>query len=134
MKKILTITLVLFCFLSVTGCDLFKKEETKEVEINTKEMQELPKKAFKELKKYIDDNDIKNIAKNSGKFDIRQVNIGKDKELYLNENSYYYVTNGDIYMYVEYIYDEKYLCKMTINDDEDSIAGFSYHIIDKEDE
>ena len=50
---------------------------------------------------------------------------------YLEDNSYYYVTNGDIYMYVEYIYDSKYLCKMTISNNKENIASFTYDIIDK---
>ena len=133
MKKVIIVLLVMTSIFMFTGCDLFNKNtEEKEVIVDTKEMKELPKIAFRELEKYINSNEIKNVAKNAGEFDIRKVNIGKNKELYLSDKSYYYVTNGNIFMYVEYIYNDEYLCKMTISDDEDNIAGFSYHLLDKE--
>ena len=133
MKKI--IILLIVCTLGVGGYlyyDRNIKKKPIEENVNVEEMKELPKLAFRELRNYIVTNDLKTIGKNSGEFDIRKVNIGKDSELYLDSNSYYYVTDGNIYMYVEYIYDNKYKCKMTISDDEDNIAGFSYHLIDKE--
>ena len=133
MKKLIIVLIV--CILGVGGYlyyDKNIKNKPMEEEVNIDEMKELPKKAFSELREYIYTNNLKNVGKNSGEFDIRKVNIGKDKELYLNSNSYYYVTGGNIYMYVEYIYNDKYLCKMTISDDQDNIASFSYHRIDKE--
>ena len=133
MKKIFIVLLLMVSLFTFTGCDLFNKNtEEKEEIVDTKEMKELPKKAFRELEDYVISHDIKNLAKNAGEFDIKKINIGKSKELYLNDNSYYYVTNGNISMYVEYIYDDKYLCKMTISEDDDNIAGFSYHLLDKE--
>lgn len=133
MKKLLIVLFVSIGLFTFTGCDLFNKNvEEKEEVVNTEEMKELPKKVFRELEEYKLRNNIKEVAKNAGDFDIRKVNIGKDKELYLNNKSYYYITNGNIFMYVEYVYDDKYLCKMTISDDEDNIGGFSYHLLDKE--
>ena len=133
MKKVLVVLFLTMSLFTFTGCDLFNKNtEEKEEVVDTKVMKDLLKVAFRVSEKHVRNNNIKNLAKNSGDFDIRTVNIGKDKELYLSDKSYYYVTNGNIFMYVEYIYNDKYLCKMTISDDEDSIGSFSYHLLDKE--
>lgn len=131
MKKLLIVLSVSIILL--TGCSLFnKKSEEMEEIVDTKAMQDLPKIAFRELEIYKNSNDIKDVAKNLGEFDIKKVNIGNKNELYLNDNSYYYITDGNIFMYVEYVYDNKYIVKMTISDDIDNIGGFSYHLLDKE--
>jgi len=127
LTKILLITLILF---SVTGCFFDKKVEEVEENVNTKEMKELPKVVFEKLEKYIKDNDIETVAKNMGEFDIRSIDMGNG--LYLNNNSYYYVSGGEVFLYVEYTYNKKYLVKMTISDTKDNIASFSYTRIDKE--
>lgn len=136
MKKVLITLLMGIIILNVTGCDfnLFNKEEKEQglTDIQLKEAKELPKEAFRQLEKYIKKNNIKTEAKGEGKFDITKVNIGKNKELYLDKKSSYYVSNGDIFMNVEYIYNENYLCKMTIRDKEDNIGSFNCELLDKE--
>ena len=124
MKKFISVLII--GLIMLTGCN--SSNEIKE-EINTENMKELPKVVYEKLEEYVQENDIINEAKNSGNFDITKVDMGNNT--YLEDNSYYYVTNGDIYMYVEYIYDSKYLCKMTISNNKENIASFTYDIIDK---
>ena len=124
MKKFISILVI--SLIMLTGCN-----STDEIieEVNTEDMKKLPKVVYQKLEEYVQENDIINEAKNSGNFDITKVDMGNG--LYLENNCYYYVTNGDIYMYVEYIYDNKYLCKMTISNNKENIASFTYNIIDK---
>lgn len=125
MKKI---TILLTILLILTGCDIFNKKEEPIEEVNTKEMIELPKEAFRKLENYVKKNNIKTEARNTGTFDLTTIDLGKN--MHLNENSYYYVTNGDIFLHVEYIYNNKYLCTMTIRDSEDNVGSFSYKLLD----
>ena len=127
MKKIGVLLLTLFCLFSITGCFFDQPIEEQEEFVNTKEMEELPKVVFRKLKEYVDINDIKTEAKNKGNFNIKNIEISEG--VYLNNNSYYYVTNGNIFLYVEYVYKDKYLCKMTFSDNENSIGSFSYSLI-----
>ena len=124
MKKFISVLII--GLIMLTGCNSSNEIEE---EINTENMKELPKVVYEKLEEYVQENDIINEAKNSGNFDITKVDMGNNT--YLEDNSYYYVTNGDIYMYVEYIYDSKYLCKMTISTNKETIASFTYDIIDK---
>ena len=135
MKKVLITLLISISVLVMTGCEnpFNKKEEPKEMtDLEIKEAKELPKKVFRQLETYVKQNNIKLEPKGEGNFDITKVNIGNTEELYLNENSSYYVSNGDIFMNVEYIYNKKYLCKMTIRDNENNIGSFNCELLDKE--
>ena len=136
MKKLLITLLFCLLTLNITGCDFnpFNKEENKQLltDKQLKEAKELPKEAFRQLEKYVKNNNIKTEAKGEGEFDITKVNIGKNKELYLDKKSSYYISDGDIFMNVEYIYNDEYLCKMTIRDNENNIGSFSCNLLDKQ--
>lgn len=60
-------------------------------------------KVYKKLELYVSHNNIINMDKNDAKISISMINLDDNKNIYPSSNSWYYVKDGRVYSYIEFV-------------------------------
>lgn len=95
-------------FYSKELLDSYKDYKSDIIILDKNSSKKLSNNVYKKIEKYINSNNIENLAKNNTRLVISTIPADDDLKYYPTTNSWYYVDNKKVYAYIEFTNNGKY--------------------------